>query len=127
MKAPLVLSLLTAATLTACSSMKGPAAPAMAEGGVLVTPAGMSLYTFDADPAGGGKSTCNGPCADNWPPLVASAAAKPAGAEWSMVKRDDGREQWAYKGKPLYQWSKDQKPGDKTGDGFKGVWHLAQP
>ena len=125
MKASLTLALLAAA-LTACTSMKGPAAPAMAEGDTLVTPAGMSLYTFDADPAGGGKSTCNGPCADNWPPLLASAGAKPA-ADWSMVKRDDGREQWAYKGKPLYQWSKDQKPGDKTGDGFKGVWHLAKP
>jgi predicted lipoprotein with Yx(FWY)xxD motif len=26
----------------------------------------------------------------------------------------------------LYFWAKDQKPGDKTGDGFNGVWHIAQ-
>ena len=121
----LILSLLTAFTLTACAGMKGSTAPAMAEGGVLVNSAGMTLYTFDADPAG--KSTCNGACADNWPPLMASGDEKPTSADWSVVTRDDGKKQWAYKGKPLYQWSKDQKPGDKTGDGFKNVWHVAKP
>ena len=45
-----------------------------------------------------------------------------------MIKRDDGAMQWAYKGKPLYTWAKDTKPGDITGDGFlNGVWHIAQP
>jgi predicted lipoprotein with Yx(FWY)xxD motif len=27
----------------------------------------------------------------------------------------------------LYFWAKDQKAGDRTGDGFNGVWHLARP
>ena len=35
--------------------------------------------------------------------------------------------QWAYKGKPLYTWAKDTKPGDVTGDGVNNVWHIAQP
>jgi len=43
------------------------------------------------------------------------------------VTRDDGSKQWAYKGKPVYLWGKDQKPGDKTGDGFNNVWHVARP
>jgi predicted lipoprotein with Yx(FWY)xxD motif len=30
-------------------------------------------------------------------------------------------------GKSLYLWIKDQKAGDKTGDGFNKVWHVAQP
>jgi predicted lipoprotein with Yx(FWY)xxD motif len=34
--------------------------------------------------------------------------------------------QWAYKGKPLYFWVKDQKPGDKTGDGFNNVWRVVK-
>jgi predicted lipoprotein with Yx(FWY)xxD motif len=46
--------------------------------------------------------------------------------EWTIVVRDDGGKQWAYKGKPLYTWSKDAKPGDKTGDGFNSVWHVAK-
>lgn len=28
------------------------------------------------------------------------------------MTRDDGKKQWAFKGKPLYYWIKDQKPGD---------------
>lgn len=126
MKSRLILSLLTAATLTACSSMMAPPAPAMAEGGVLVNPAGMTLYTFDSDPANSGKSTCNGPCATNWPPLMATGDKAPS-PDWSIVTRDDGGKQWAYKGKPLYLWIKDQKPGDRTGDGFRNVWHVATP
>jgi predicted lipoprotein with Yx(FWY)xxD motif len=83
--------------------------------GVLVGANGMTLYTFDRD--ADGKSACNGPCAANWPPLMAGADAKAEGG-WSIVTRDDGTKQWAYKGKPVYFWAKDQKPGDKTGDGF---------
>src|SRR5439155_23477493 len=37
------------------------------------------------------------------------------------------RKQWAYKGKPIYTWHKDQKPGDITADGVNNVWHIAQP
>jgi predicted lipoprotein with Yx(FWY)xxD motif len=94
--------------------------------GMLTNTAGMTLYTFDNDPAGGGKSVCNGPCAANWPPVMAAADAKPSG-DYTIVTRDDGAKQWAYKGKPLYLWVKDQKPGDKTGDGFNKVWHVAKP
>ena len=101
-------------------------APAKAEGGVLTNAAGMTLYTFDKDAAGSGKSTCNGPCAANWPPLMAAGDAKAAG-DYSIVTRDDGARQWAYKGQPLYLWAKDTKAGDKTGDGFNSVWHAAKP
>lgn len=101
-------------------------APAKAEGGVLTNAAGMTLYTFDKDAAGSGKSTCNGPCAANWPPLMATGDAKPSG-DYSIVTRDDGAKQWAYKGRPLYLWAKDAKPGDRTGDGFNSVWHVAKP
>jgi predicted lipoprotein with Yx(FWY)xxD motif len=100
-------------------------APVKAVGGVLTNPAGMTLYTFDRDEAGSGKSVCNGPCATNWPPLTAAADAKPAGG-YTIVTRDDGTKQWAWKGKPLYLWIKDQKPGDMTGQGFNNVWQVAR-
>jgi predicted lipoprotein with Yx(FWY)xxD motif len=99
-------------------------APTKTEGGVLTNAAGMTLYTFDKDAAG--KSACNGPCAGNWPPLMAAAGAKPSG-DYTVITRDDGGKQWAHKGKPLYTWVKDAKPGDKTGDGFNKVWHVATP
>lgn len=84
---------------------------------------GMTLYTFDKD--AGGKSACNGPCATNWPPLMATGDAKASG-DWTIVTRDDGSKQYAYKGKPLYTWTKDTKPGDKTGDGVNNAWHTAK-
>jgi len=96
-----------------------------AKGEVLTDAKGMTLYTFDKD--AGGKSACNGKCAENWPPLIAAAGAKADGG-YTVVKRDDGKMQWAYKGKPLYGWVKDTKPGDTTGDGFlNGAWHIAKP
>jgi predicted lipoprotein with Yx(FWY)xxD motif len=118
-------SFAAATLLAACTSMSQPM-PANVADGALVGPAGMSLYTFDRDPAGAGKSVCNGPCASNWPPLKAGMDANAMG-DWSVVARDDGSRQWAYKGKPLYYWAKDAKPGDRTGDGFNQVWHLARP
>lgn len=123
------LVLVTAAlVLAGCAQMASlsGAAPVKTADGVLVNADGMTLYTFDRDVAGSGKSTCNGPCAANWPPLAAAADASASG-DWSIVTRDDGGKQWAYKGKPLYRWIKDQKPGDRTGDGFNNAWRLARP
>ena len=85
----------------------------------------MTLYTFDKD--AGGKSMCNGPCAENWPALVAADDAKP-NAEMTIVVRDDGKKMWAYKGKPLYTFKKDTAPGETNGDAFlNGAWHMATP
>lgn len=91
--------------------------------GILVAPSGMTLYTFDKDPAGAGKSVCNGPCATIWPPLMASANVS---GEFSIVTRDDGSKQIAYKGRPLYFYTPDRKPGDMSGDGSGGVWHAVR-
>lgn len=100
--------------------------PARIADGVLTGGNGMTLYTFDRDASGSGKSVCNGPCATNWPPLLVMGNES-SSADYSIVVRDDGKKQWAYKGKPLYFWSKDQKPGDKTGDGFNNLWRVVKP
>ncbi|MFA6117578.1 MAG: hypothetical protein WC729_26540 [Sphingomonas sp.] len=94
-----------------------------AKGQTLVDAAGMTLYMFDKD--ADGRSACNGACAANWPPIVADPGFA-AHADWSIVTRDDGSRQWAYRGHPLYRWIKDAKPGDMTGDGLlNGTWHVA--
>lgn len=94
------------------------------KGKALVDGKGMTLYIFDRDATG--KSNCNGQCATNWPPVIVAADAKPSG-DWTVIMRDDGRTQWAYKGKPVYTFGKDTKPGDVTGDGVNNVWHIAAP
>ena len=113
------------ALLAACASPYA-APPAKTQMGVLTNPSGMTLYVLDKDVAGTGKSACNGECAQKWPPLTATASDKASG-DYAVITRDDGSMQWSYKGKPLYLWIKDQKPGDMTGDGVNNVWHAAKP
>lgn len=123
------LSLVSAALLAACStaSVSPAKSPATVMNGMLVGPNQMTLYVFDKDAAHSGKSVCNSGCATNWPPLMAPASAGTMG-DWSVLTRDDGSKQWAYKGRPLYFWVKDVKPGDKTGDGFlNNTWDTAKP
>lgn len=96
---------------------------ATTKGQTLVDAAGMTLYVFDKDTAG--HSACGGACAANWPPVVADPGFAAHG-DWSIVTRDDGSRQWAYRGNPLYRWVKDAKPGNITGDGLlNGAWHVA--
>ncbi len=84
----------------------------------------MSLYTYDAD--GENRSACSGACAETWP-----AATLPKGSalgeNYALFQRPDGSWQIAYKGRPLYLYAGDARPGDINGDGIGGLWHLARP
>jgi len=123
MKMHLTIAAMVCAGLTCTAAAAG--LPAMKKSGMLVDKAGMTLYTFDKDTANSGKSVCNGECAEYWPPLAAGEYAK-ASEGFSVITRDDGTKQWAYKGKPLYHFLADKKPGDKKGDNKKNVWHVAK-
>ena len=116
---------LAAAAALAFAGTAGAEPAAKMMNGMLVTTSGMTLYTFDKDAAGSGKSACNGPCAALWPPAMAAADAKAEG-DYSVVVRDDGTKQWAYKNKPVYTYAADKKAGDMTGDNFKDVWHVVK-
>lgn len=126
MNFPRLFSLAAGTAMLLATGIAMSADPVKTQGGMFVNSAGMTLYTFDKDVTGSGKSVCNGPCAANWPPLMAAASDKAEGS-WTIVTRDDGGKQWAYKGRPLYTWVKDQKPGDTTGDGVNKVWNIAKP
>ncbi|HEX9362100.1 MAG TPA: hypothetical protein VF922_11085 [Bradyrhizobium sp.] len=116
------LTFIFASTAASAQMLKTADTP---KGKTFVDAKGMTLYTFDKD--AGGKSTCNGPCAENWPPLAVAADAKPT-ADMTIVVRDDGKKMWAYKGKPLYTFKQDTAPGETKGDGFlNGAWHMAKP
>ena len=112
------------ALITGCASMSA-SAPAVMKDGMMVNAKGMTLYTFDRDVAASGKSVCNGDCAVKWPPMMAASTDKAAG-DWTVISRDNGQKQWAYKGKPLYTWPEDQEPGDKYGDNYNKVWHIVK-
>ncbi|MDX8353852.1 hypothetical protein [Cognatiyoonia sp. IB215182] len=112
--------------LAACDAYasSNPTPPVAVVNGILVDANQMSLYTFDPDTAN--ASACNASCARNWPPLTAPANAVESD-KFSTITRIDGTKQWAYDGQPLYLWVNDRRPGDRTGDGVGGNWHLARP
>jgi predicted lipoprotein with Yx(FWY)xxD motif len=95
--------------------------PTQVANDLLASKDGKTLYVFDKDSAG--KSNCNGGCAVAWPPF---AVANPAlvGGDFSIIQRDDGTSQWAYKSKPLYFFAGDAKAGDANGNKHGGVWHV---
>ncbi|MDB5812384.1 MAG: hypothetical protein JWN94_4506 [Betaproteobacteria bacterium] len=126
MKIPRKLIIGTAALVIAAGCAPLPYAPIKLSSGLMTGNNGMTLYTFDKDARATGRSECSGQCATNWPPLIAGDSDN-SGGDWSVITRDDGRRQWAWLGKPLYYWSKDQKPGDTTGDNFNQTWHAVRP
>jgi len=102
----------------------GPAVRATATGKVLVDQRGKTLYTYDKDPESG--SACTGLCAVAWPPATANGSPRPTDG-FTLIARGDGTRQWAHDGHPLYAYLGDSQPGDVTGDGVDGVWHVARP
>jgi predicted lipoprotein with Yx(FWY)xxD motif len=98
-------------------------------GRILVDTRGRTLYLFEKDRKG--KSTCNGQCAVAWPPLIAGAKPRVAGAAKAALvgttKRADGRRQVTYNGHPLYTFIQDKKRGQTKGqglDGFGAKWYV---
>ncbi len=114
-----------AVLMAGCSGMIQ--APVHYTNGLMTGPTGRTLYTFDKDTVGSGKSVCNAACATNWPPFTAGATDQ-TGGDWTIVTRDDSTKQWAWSGQPLYYWAKDHEAGDVTGDGFNNnTWHAVRP
>jgi predicted lipoprotein with Yx(FWY)xxD motif len=101
-------------------------------GTFLVDAKGRALYLWDADH--GSKSTCNGECATDWPPLTTTGTPKASGkAKTSLLgttKRSDGSREVTYAGHPLYYYAGDTGPGQTTGqgsDGFGAPWWVVTP
>jgi predicted lipoprotein with Yx(FWY)xxD motif len=97
-------------------------------GTVLVDAEGLTLYglTDDTD----GIPTCDGACADAWPPLTVDSAGLPAGLDadlYRVVERSDGTFQLAAGEWPLYGFAGDAAPGDTNGQGSGGVWFAVAP
>lgn len=60
-----------------------------------------TLYVNDKDRPG--KSLCNEKCMTAWPPLSADDSERGVQVgHWSVIARDDGKAQWAYKNQPVY-------------------------
>lgn len=123
----------------AASSTGGEAVPisvgsAAGVGKVLVDSNGMTLYYFQKDQKGSGKSKCAGACASAWPPLTTSGEAEAmSGVNAAMlgtIERSDGTTQVTYAGWPLYTFVEDKKPGEDNGTdskAFGASWYPLHP
>ena len=119
----------------AAASPAGPAGIATAQtplGTILTDGHGRALYLFVADK--GPTSTCNGPCAQEWPPLTTTGAATAAAGVNSTLMstsaRPDGTVQVTYNGHPLYYYDDDKGPGTTAGQGetsYGANWYLLTP
>jgi len=96
----------------------------------------MSLYVFEADKDG--KSTCEGLCANAWPPLLipegqTAELVLDSGLDNSLLSnttRADGKLQVVWDKMPLYYFVRDAKVGDILGEGVKSsgdLWWLVKP
>lgn len=98
--------------------------PQHVQGKLLAAADGYTLYTYDPDGISG-SSHCAGACAAVWPPYIADAAAK-ATVDFTLATRADGKRQWVFRGRPLYLFAGDARPGDSDGDGVNGSWHVVR-
>lgn len=84
------------------------------QGQVLTSAAGLTIYTSDR--------ACTGACLDTHTLVAAPWAGKGIG-DFTLVVREDGINQWAFRGKPLFLSAADQRAGDVKGatDGWQPV------
>jgi predicted lipoprotein with Yx(FWY)xxD motif len=85
---------------------------------------GFTVYSFAPDTST--KSTCNGTCAQSWPPVPATTSG--VKGVFATIKRSDGSTQLTFHGHPLYTFVGDKSPGQTNGNGvnaFGGLWNEA--
>jgi predicted lipoprotein with Yx(FWY)xxD motif len=97
-------------------------------GMVLVDSNGMTLYDFHKDK--GTTSSCYGPCAEGWPPMLTEGEPTVGNGAMSSklgtTERKDGTMQVTYAGHPLYTFVEDKKPGEANGNdtsAFGAQWY----
>ena len=87
------------------------------------------LFTHDRSAA----STCYGPCAAAWPPVLTKRSPRRTGTLTTAIgttRRRDGTVQVTYGGHPLYYYVGDVQPGEilcQDVDEFGGTWLVVSP
>ena len=99
-------------------------------GPLVVNDKGRTVYRFDKDVQGSGKSACLRECATTWQPLLESKNFDiQQGIDQSLIgtiDRPEGR-QLTLKGWPLYYFKNDLSLGQTAGYGVGGTWFAVAP
>lgn len=96
-------------------------------GYVLATSTGRTIYWYSVDTKGSGESTCTGTCLAAWPAVTGAPVAAPGvqlAGQLGTITRPGGVVQATYNGYPLYTYAQDMAPGQTTGNGVTGAWHV---
>ncbi|HEX4864242.1 MAG TPA: hypothetical protein VFV02_09230 [Acidimicrobiales bacterium] len=95
-------------------------------GRMVVTGGGVTVYVYLPDPTRPSRTTCTADCANDWPPVLLTAATpKVSGVDRSrvgVVVRPDGSRQLTLNGYPLYLYVADRRPGDLRGESVGETW-----
>ena len=94
---------------------------------MLATSTGRTIYWYSGDVKGSGKSTCAGTCLAAWPAVTGAPVAAPGvqlAGKLGTITRPGGVVQATYNGYPLYTYAQDMAPGQTTGNGVAGAWHV---
>ncbi|MGV1097994.1 COG4315 family predicted lipoprotein [Thiovibrio sp. JS02] len=97
-------------------------------GNYLADQDGRTLYWFKND--GREESHCDGACLNKWPVFLAEPLVPPAGLsadDFSVIRRDDGKNQTTFRGHPLYYFAGDKTAGESKGHGKMKIWFAAAP
>lgn len=118
-------------------------------GRIVTTKSGAAVYVFACQEDGPDRLDCDDPddasalwttlcgdlirCARLFKPVTPSRRAKPDGKVWSVVtipapwgpvraaEGSDGMRVWAYRGRPVFTYADDRRPGDTDGElGYQG-------
>jgi predicted lipoprotein with Yx(FWY)xxD motif len=95
---------------------------------LLTTTGGRTLYSLSVEAHGKFTCTATSGCTSIWHPLTVAAGVVPKGpVKLGTVKRPEGTVQVTYRGRPLYTFGGDTKPGQTKGEGIHdvGTWHAA--
>lgn len=99
-------------------------------GPVLTDQDGRTLYLFTLDSTNPSRSTCEGECAETWPPLLTTGEVRLSGVDRGIVgevTRLDGTRQVTVGGWPVHTYTEDTAPGQTNGHGASGVWFVVEP
>jgi predicted lipoprotein with Yx(FWY)xxD motif len=135
--------------LTACggATVSSGAAPALAPatsrvaltatqssslGAIVTDSSGHTVYRYDKDSASPPMSHCTGACAQAWPPVLDTTAAKVqlqgiTRSAVGTITRSNGTWQLTLDGWPLYEFAGDTQQGDIRGQGMGGTWWAVTP
>ena len=113
-------------TINVCKGTRAPGINTVSMAPYLTNMTFFTLYHYLQDKPSSGSSTCNGACANTWPPFYTdnlNVNPELNKNDFTVITRQDGSKQIAYMGWPLYLYTGDKEPYQVNGQGQNDAWY----